>query len=195
MWKLLTPSHQQADVSKKVGLHHAQCLLGKVNTIALGVPSSFFISQLLLLSVMPYGIEYLSGHLPWLCLFPASPLLAGRPLWGKRKKTPLVLCKHYSAAGKTSTLCSSQSHKTAPFWLLWRKLTSSQPDPVSSVLSFIRFSFWPMQLPYKKQDMHSCGMEGQRGKRSAVDYRKAVLGFVCVSKFFLFWWGFFCDCL
>lgn len=25
--KLLTPSHQQADVSKKVGLHHAQCFV------------------------------------------------------------------------------------------------------------------------------------------------------------------------
>lgn len=104
--KLLTPSHQLADVPKKVGLHHVQCVLGKVNIIAMGIPSSFFISQLLLVSEMPYGMEYPSGHLPSLCLFSASHLpllcfLGGRS--GKKKAT--VLCKHYSAVGKTLTLC------------------------------------------------------------------------------------------
>lgn len=42
------------------------------------------------------------------------------------------------------------------------------PDSVKSVLSCIRFPFWLMELPYGKQDTHNCGMEGQRGKGSAV---------------------------
>lgn len=41
-----------------------------------------------------------------------------------------------------------------------------------------------MELPYEKQDMHSCGMEEQRGKGSATKHRKAGLGLVFVGNFF-----------
>lgn len=37
---------------------------------------------------------------------------------------------------------TTHSHNIAPFWLLWRKLTPTQPDTVLSILSGIRFPFW-----------------------------------------------------
>lgn len=38
--------------------------------------------------------------------------------------------------------------------------------------------------------MHSCGVEGQRGKGSAVEHREARLGFVCVYLLVFFFFGF-----
>jgi len=76
-----------------------------------------------------------SDQLPQLCSLPVScPPLAyslqgGRIKWEKGKD--FMLCEHCSAVAKTLVWYQNLSHKskkTAPYSLVWRKLTPSQPD-------------------------------------------------------------------
>lgn len=88
----------------------------------------------------------------------------------RRLLEPRVASPELSWSGSTVSAQLDQSclNLSSLGIALWRKLTPSQPDSVKSVLSCIRFPFWLMELPYGKQDTHNCGMEGQRGKVSAV---------------------------
>lgn len=92
-----------------------------------------------------WNIPLVSGcQLCWLCTFPVSCALPAYSLWGVQsgKEKALVLCTDCSATAKMllSTLFQQQIQNTAPYGLLWRKLTPSQPELVNYQLGSVAVS-------------------------------------------------------
>lgn len=124
-------------VPRKSGLQHMWHLPGKANIRTMNALFHPPFPELLLLSMMSYGIEYpfiqfgsavLAMLLPSLLSIPSLPT-GGRGRVGKKKPWSCA-----SAAQQLAKLwCvvnafSAQIQSTAPYGLLWSKLTPSQPE-------------------------------------------------------------------
>lgn len=111
--------------NRKAGLHYMQWLLGKTKCLHFKcAPPFLLLPPTLYWWAWSHRVEYPFGQLE--SAIPASMLMG----WGAEKTC--TLCNPCSGITKTSLcyqLLSVQILNTAPYQILWRKLSLSQPKP------------------------------------------------------------------
>ena len=145
-----TASHGQAGVQPspgKQGSIMCNSYLGRQVPSLQMSPTSFFFPQLSMLSMMSYGLEYPFGQLGSAVPAVSPPsslctpsLLAG----GVRSRNGLdsvsALLSNNENIPELSTLFPAQIQNVAPYWLLCRKLTLSQPKPAQVPLAVASYA-------------------------------------------------------